>query len=84
VKIFFNRRIFGKVTSKEVVVVAWLSRALRVPLPGQHAAKSRRECCEWVVGRLGVAACPACVAAAAVDRQAAARRSCLVWCGGVN
>jgi len=51
-------------------VVAWLSRALRVPLPGQHTAESRSECCEWVVGRLGVAACLACVAAAAVDRQA--------------
>ena len=51
-------------------MVAWLSRALRVPLPGQHADESRRECCEWVVGRLGVAACLACVAAAAVDRQA--------------
>jgi len=34
------------------------------------------------VGWLGVAACLACVAAAAVDRQA--RRSCLVWCGGMN
>jgi len=33
--------------------------------------------CVWAVGRLGVAAC---VAAAAVDRQA--RQSCLVWCGG--
>jgi len=38
--------------------------------------------CVWVVGRLGVAACLACVAAAAVDRQA--RLSCPVWCGGVN
>ena len=35
--------------------------------------------CVWAVGRLGVAAC---VAAAAVDRQA--RQSCLVWCDGVN
>ena len=33
------------------------------------------------VGRLGVAACLACVAAAAADRRA--RQSCLVWCGGV-
>ena len=33
-------------------------------------------------GRLGVAACLACVTAAAVDRQA--RQSCRVWCGGVN
>ena len=33
-------------------------------------------------GRLGVAACLACVVAAAVDRQA--RQSCRVWCGGVN
>ena len=38
--------------------------------------------CVWAVGQLGVAACLACVAAAAVDRQA--RQSCLVWCGGVN
>jgi len=37
--------------------------------------------CVWAVGRLGVAACLACVAAA-VDWQA--RQSCLVWCGGVN
>ena len=37
--------------------------------------------CVWAVLRLGVAACLACVAAA-VDWQA--RRSCLVWCGGVN
>jgi len=52
-------------------VVAWLSRALCVPLPGQHADESRRECYVWAVGRLGVAACLACVAAAAaVDRQA--------------
>jgi len=36
--------------------------------------------CVWAVGRLGVAACLACVAAAAVDRQA--RQSCLVWRGG--
>jgi len=36
----------------------------------------------WAVGRLGVAACLACVAAAAVDRQA--RRSCRVWCGDVS
>jgi len=36
----------------------------------------------WAVGRLGVAVCLACVAAAAVDRQA--RQSCRVWCGGVN
>ena len=35
--------------------------------------------CVWAVGRLGVAACVACVTAA-VDWQA--RRSCLVWCGG--
>ena len=35
-----------------------------------------------VGGRLGVAACLACVAAAAVDRQA--RQSCRIWCGGVN
>jgi len=35
--------------------------------------------CVWAVGQLGVAAC---VAAAAVDRQA--RQSCRVWCGGVN
>jgi len=34
--------------------------------------------CVWAVGRLGVAACLACVAAAAVDRQA--RQSCRVWC----
>jgi len=32
--------------------------------------------CVRAVGRLGVAACLACVAAAAVDRQA--RQSCLV------
>jgi len=32
--------------------------------------------CVWVVGRLGVAACLACVAAA-VDRQA--RQLCRVW-----
>jgi len=38
--------------------------------------------CVWVVGRLGVAACLACVAAAAVDRQA--RQSCRLWCPGVN
>jgi len=38
--------------------------------------------CVWAVGRLGVAACLACVAAAAVDRQA--RQSCRVWCAGVN
>jgi len=38
--------------------------------------------CVWAVGRLGVAACLACVAAAAVDRQA--RQSCLVWCAGVH
>ena len=38
--------------------------------------------CVWAVGRLGVAAWLACVAAAAVDRQA--RQSCRVWCGGVN
>jgi len=50
-------------------VVAWLSRALCVPLPGQHTAESRSECYVWAVGRLGVAACLACVAAA-VDRQA--------------
>jgi len=37
--------------------------------------------CVWAVGRLGVAACAACVAAV-VDRQA--RQSCRVWCGGVN
>ena len=38
--------------------------------------------CVWAVGRLGVAACLACVAAAAaVDRQA--RQSCRVWCGGL-
>ena len=36
----------------------------------------------WAVGRLGVAACLACVVAAAVDRQA--RQSCRVWCAGVN
>jgi len=36
--------------------------------------------CVWAVGWLGVAACLACVAAAAVDRQA--RQSCLVWRGG--
>ena len=37
-----------------------------------------------VGGRAGdcVAACLACVAAAAVDRRA--RQSCRVWCGGVN
>jgi len=35
----------------------------------------------WAVGRLGVAACLAYVAAA-VDRQA--RQSCRVWCDGVN
>ena len=38
--------------------------------------------CVWAVGRLGVAACLACVAAVAVDRQA--RQSCRVWRGGVN
>ena len=38
--------------------------------------------CVWAVGRLGVAACLACVAAAAVDRHS--RQSCRVWCGGVN
>jgi len=38
--------------------------------------------CVWAVVRLGVAAGLACVAAAAVDRQA--RQSCRVWCGGVN
>jgi len=39
--------------------------------------------CVWAVGRLGVAAWLACVAAAAaVDRQA--RRSCRVWRGGMN
>jgi len=32
----------------------------------------------WAVGRLGVAACLACVTAAAVDWQA--RQSCRVWC----
>jgi len=37
--------------------------------------------CAWAVGRLGVAACLACVAAAA-DWQA--QQSCFVWCGGVN
>jgi len=37
--------------------------------------------CVWAVGRLGVAACLACVAAA-VDWQA--RQFCLAWCGGVN
>ena len=37
--------------------------------------------CAWAVGRLGVAACLACVAAA-VDRQA--RQSCLDWCGSEN
>ena len=36
----------------------------------------------WAVGRLGVAACLACVAAAAVDRQA--RQSCRVQCAGMN
>ena len=35
--------------------------------------------CVWAVGRLGVAAWLACVAAAAIDRQA--RRCCRVWCG---
>jgi len=38
--------------------------------------------CVWAVGRLGVAACLACVVAAAVDWQA--RQSCHVWRGGVN
>jgi len=38
--------------------------------------------CVWAVGRLGVAACLACVAAAAVDRQA--RQSCRVQCAGMN
>ena len=33
--------------------------------------------CVWAVGRLGVTACLACAAAAAVDRQA--RQSCRVW-----
>jgi len=37
--------------------------------------------CVWAVGRLGVAAFLAFVAAA-VDRQV--RQSCRVWCGGVN
>jgi len=37
--------------------------------------------CVWAVGRLGVAAFLAFVAAA-VDRQA--RQSCRVWRGGVN
>jgi len=36
----------------------------------------------WAVGQLGVAACLASVAAAAVDWQA--QQSCLVWGGGVN
>ena len=38
--------------------------------------------CVWAVGRLGVAACLASVAAAAVDRQV--RQSCRVWCADVN
>ena len=36
----------------------------------------------WAVGRLGVSAGLACVAAAAVDRQA--RQSCRVCCGSMN
>ena len=35
--------------------------------------------CVWAIGRLGVAAC---LAAAAVDRQA--WQSCCFWCGSVN
>ena len=36
----------------------------------------------WAVGRLGVSGCLACVAAAAVDRQA--QQFCRVCCGGMN
>ena len=35
--------------------------------------------CVWAVGRLDVAAFLACVAAAAVDRQARQHVSCLSW-----